>query len=547
MKYSYFSCFLLLFVFYSSSFGQPTDQEAKMDALLTELFPANEAGGTALVSQNGKVIYRKAFGKANLELDVDMKSEHIFRIGSITKQFTACAILRLAEQGKLSLDDEITKFIPDYPTHDHKITVEHLLTHTSGIKSYTSMEKFFSEMGRKDMKPMEIIDFFKNEEMDFAPDEKWSYNNSGYILLGYIIEHVSGKTYEDYVESEFFAPLDMKSSYYDNNSEVVAGRVAGYTPSENGVKNADYLSMTLPYAAGSLMSNVDDLQKWYEAVFAGKVINPESMAKAHAGYKLNDGEDTGYGYGWGIGNIQGSRMITHGGGINGFLTASLYLPSEKIFVAIFSNCNCHAPGVAANKIAAIALGKPYEWTAITLDPEKLQEYVAVYEKGEEQRIISSEEGKIYSMRSGGARQEIFPYTNDKFFFENSVTTLEFIRDASGTIRGVNAYSTSAPEHWKRTDKIISGPEPIELAESIIQKYIGKYELVPGFVISISLEDGKCFAQATGQPKIEIVPFEQNKFFLKDMDVQLEFNTTAEGTIDSLTLHQNGEQRAKKIE
>ena len=181
---------------------------------------------------------------ADIELNVPMQSDMVFRIGSITKQFTAVCILQLMEQGKLGLQDEITKFIPDYPTQAHKITIEHLLTHTSGIMSYTGM-KNFQDIIRKDMKPEEIIDFFKNQPMEFAPGSKWNYNNSGYFLLGYIIEKVSGKTYPQYLEENIFKPLGMTNSFYGSNNKIIRNRASGYQPANEGTVNADIMSMTI--------------------------------------------------------------------------------------------------------------------------------------------------------------------------------------------------------------------------------------------------------------------------------------------------------------
>ncbi|MBG7631507.1 MAG: beta-lactamase family protein, partial [Bacteroidetes bacterium] len=181
----------------STSYAQ--NLESKIDSLLQEKYHPNTPGATFLISRNGNIIYKKAFGLANLELNVPMEADNVFEIGSMTKQFTAISILMLMEKGKLNLDDEITKFIPDYPTNEHKITIHHLLTHTSGIKSYTSMKKL-NKISKQDLTPLELIDFFKNEPIDFVPGEKFKYNNSGYVILGYIIEKVTGQPYANFVE-----------------------------------------------------------------------------------------------------------------------------------------------------------------------------------------------------------------------------------------------------------------------------------------------------------------------------------------------------------
>jgi CubicO group peptidase (beta-lactamase class C family) len=543
---TFFSCLLFFLFLTNISFAQ--DQAKVYDKLLNEVFDKDGPGGTAIIVKNGKTIYKKAFGKANLELDIDMNTEHVFRIGSITKQFTACAILKLMEEGKLSLQDDITKYVKDYPTHGHKITIEHLLTHTSGIKSYTGMEKWDEEVRKKDFSPTAMIDFFKDEPMDFDPGEKFAYNNSGYFLLGYIIEKVSGKTYANYIEDTFFKPLGMKNSYYGNTSRLIKNRAAGYQGDRKHPDNADFLSMTQPYAAGSLLSTIEDISKWYHAVNEGKVISSQSLKKAHTPYKLNDGEQTDYGYGWFIGNVQKSPMYQHGGGINGFLTASLFIPKEKVFVAVFSNCTCNGTNQAANKMAAEAIGKPFNWEKIKVSNEELAAYQAVYEYKEEQRVISYHKGQLYSMRSGGQKLEIFPYAKDKFFFKEGMTTLEFNRDANGKIQSVTSHSMGSPNIWKRTDKEMPQLKTIEITDAAsLDKYLGKYQLAPEFILTITRKKKELFVQATGQPILKLAPVAKDKFAIIDVDAQILFNMDETHKVVDLTLFQNGEHKAKKIE
>ena len=196
---------LLILVTTSMSFSQKLAKQ--FDQLLEAQYAADEPGATAIVAIDGEVIYHKAFGMANMELNVKMEPEMILEIGSISKQFTAVSILMLMEQGKLDLDDDITNFIEDYPTHGHHISIHHLLTHTSGIKSITSMESW-TALWRNDYEPNEFIDVFKNEPMDFAPGEEWRYNNSAYFILGVVIEKVSGQTYEEFVRPTFLNLLE---------------------------------------------------------------------------------------------------------------------------------------------------------------------------------------------------------------------------------------------------------------------------------------------------------------------------------------------------
>jgi len=523
--------------------------EKQIDEILEKQFQPILPGCAAIVVKDGKTIYQKAFGMANLELNVKLKPEHIFRIGSITKQFTACAILKLAEEGKLSLNDDITKYIKDFPTHGNKITIEHLLTHTSGIKSYTGMKEWDGEVRKKDFTPEEMINYFKDQPMDFKPDEKYRYNNSGYFLLGYIIEVVSGKTYAEYIDEAFFKQLGMSSSYYDNTSKIIQNRASGYQKNGNNYENAAFLSMTQPYAAGSLLSNVDDLAKWYQAVADYKVVKKESLDKAHTSYTLKNGKPTNYGYGWAIGNIQGSEGYSHGGGINGYLTASIYLKNEKIFVAVFSNCTAHDPSNAANKIAAVVLDKPYKWTKMDIPEKKLKEYEGVYEsKYDNQRIITIENGKLFSMRTGSSKFEFIPYEKDKFFVKEGFTTLEFVRNKKKKIISVVSKNTSAPISWIKTKKEIPVKKSIQLDEKILKTYIGNYELQKGFVLYITLEDGKMMLQATGQEKNEIFAESETKFFMKVVDANMEFVPGESGKAETLIFNQGGQTfNCKRVE
>jgi CubicO group peptidase (beta-lactamase class C family) len=541
----------LLFSFLNKSIAQTNldkDLTAKFDQLLSEQFKSNESGATAIVSRKGQIIYKKAFGMANMELNVPMQTENVFRIGSISKQFTAVAILQLMEQGKLNLQDEITKFIPDYPTHGHKITIEHLLTHTSGIQSYTGMKEFEAVL-RLDKKPEDFIGFFKNQPMEFAPGTKWNYNNSGYFLLGYIIEKISGKTYPEYVEENLFKPLGMTNSYYGSDSKIIKNRASAYSKNENGFVNADPLSMTLPYAAGSLQSTVEDLYKWNQAIHAYKLVKKETLDKAFTPYVLSDGKKTDYGYGWSIGNVQGSLSIEHGGGIPGFLTMGIYLPKEDVFVAVFSNCDCNSPDAVTSKLAALAIGKPFDYKEIKSDTLAMKQSIGVYEMAgsDEKRYISYSNGKLTSQRNRLTKFNIKPFEKDKYFFENMMNTIEFVRNKSGEVEKMIFKGRSEPTVWVKTNQPLPTIMEIDVDERILQTYVGDYELGPNFILTVTKENNKLITQATGQGKIEIFAETETKFFVKVMDAQLEFVKDASGKVEKLILTQGGRKMdAKKI-
>lgn len=522
--------------------------DATFDKLFGESFQPDGPGAAVLVAQKGRIIYHKAFGMANLELGVPLRPDHVFRIGSVSKQFTAAAILQLMEQGKLSLDDDLTRFIPDYPTMGKKITVEHLLTHTSGIKSYTEMKEWTPEVHRKDFTPAALVDFFKNQPMDFEPGTQYQYNNSGYILLGYIIEKVSGESYGAYISEHIFKPLGMHNSYYGDVEPVIRNRAAGYSRSGTGgaYTNAAFLSMTQPYAAGSLLSTVEDLYTWTKALHNGKVIKPESFKKATTPYILPNGSSTHYGYGLQMGNLFGSPTVEHSGGINGFLSDLVYLPKEDVCVAILTNCDCEPPRDLSAKVAALAIGKPFAPAAIQVDAATLEQYTGVYENDKkEQRIITVENGQLYSLRTGGSRYKIIPFAADQFYFEKSLTRITFVRAGTGdkkVVKAVVSDRTSDDNQWVKTDKPIPAAKPeMQLPEADLDKFLGEYELAPGFNITVTREGARLFCQATGQPRFEVFAETPTRFFLKVVDAAVEFYPDDKGSVAKMVLFQGGQE------
>lgn len=350
----YFLLFLFISICNSSTIGLSQNLEAKIDSLiLTEFNDPNAPGGVFMLAQNGKTIYQKAFGKANLELDVNLSPESVFQLGSMTKQFTAIAVLMLEERGKLNVTDPISKYIPDYPS-GAQITIHQLLTHTSGIKDFTKM-KTLSDIAQKNMTPQSMIDFFKNEPADFKPGEKFEYNNSGYILLGYIIELLSGETYEDFIKKNIFGKAGMNQSYYASDRKVINKRASGYHKKEYGYVNKTIISFSVPFSSGSLMSTSGDMLKWQNALNQNLLLSAEQKKKAFDKYKLNNGEAFSYGYGWHIKEINAVPTREHGGSIFGFKTMGVYFPGEDIYVIGLSNCDCHSPTQITRDIAALAL------------------------------------------------------------------------------------------------------------------------------------------------------------------------------------------------
>ncbi|MCR9182502.1 MAG: serine hydrolase [Flavobacteriaceae bacterium] len=536
---------VLLALLLSMHFASSQHIEKQIDAIFAEAYPADSPGATVLIAKDDKVIYRKAFGMANLELNVSMKPENVLELASITKQFTGVAILMLMEQGKLSLKDPLSKYIADYPKGD-QVTIHHLLNHTSGIKSYTDGPGLM-QLARTDMTPIEIINSFKDSPVDFEPGEQYAYNNSAYILLGYIIEQVSGMSYEDFIQKNIFDKLGMKNSYYGSRSKIIPNRASGYQPSGESYQNAEYLSMTIPYAAGSLMSTVDDMFLWHKAIHHNKLISEKSKQLAFTNYTLNNGKHINYGYGWGTNELAGVATIEHTGGIFGFTTSGIYVPEKNIYAIVLTNDNGKGPETFNLKATAIVLGKPLvEKPAVALTETQLQQWTGAYQFEDVVRYITHKDGALYSTREGGQPFRLIPLSENNFQFEGSFTTYDFsLKNGKKEVLFADRINKSK---GIETDK---KPEPekesITLAPEKLTEFEGTYELQPSFHIVVRSENNRLFAQATGQPEFEIFAESENTFFLKIVEAKVTFNKNPDGSIKSLTLFQGGqEMEGKKI-
>jgi len=319
-----------------------------------------EGGSVAALSigvkRGGDLLLTKGYGLADIENSVSATAETVYRIGSITKQFTAAAVMQLVEAGKIDIDASMTEYLPDYPAAGQDVTIRHLLTHTSGIKSYTGLASWAPKK-TLDLSDEELVDLFKDEPVDFAPGERFLYNNSGFYLLGMIIEAVSGESYRDYLDAHVFGPLGMSRSLYCDERPIVPGRAEGYEQDGGELINAEYLSMNQPGAAGALCSTVPDLLLWTSALRSGRVVSGASYGQMTISVTLNSGDDTtGYGFGLGVGDLGGNSSVAHGGGINGFSTMMAHYMESDLDIVVLSNTASEDAGRVAQTIARWALG-----------------------------------------------------------------------------------------------------------------------------------------------------------------------------------------------
>jgi CubicO group peptidase (beta-lactamase class C family) len=403
--------------------------------------------GSVLVAKKGKILLSKGYGMANFNYDVPNTNLTKFKLASVSKQFTAMLIMILEERGKLSTDDKLSKYIPDYPQGD-KITIHNLLTHTSGIPDFTQLPVFDSIMTHP-FTLEEEIKLFKNKKLDFEPGTKHQYSNSGYLLLTYIIEKASGKTYGEFVQEAIFVPLGMKNSGLYSNSEVLKNVANGYTDNGGKIENVQYIDMSIPAGAGALYSTVEDMFLWDQSWYTEKLVKKASQDKMLTPFKDN------YAYGWMVDNYNGRKWAYHSGGIQGFSTIIHRFPNDSVCIVVLKNVDNYMAFSPGRVLRAIMFGEKYE----------------------------------------------------------------------------------LPVEYKE----------IAVDKKIFQKLIGEYELMPGFIVTITTEGDKLYSQATGQSKLELHPESEYKYFFKEVDAQLEFMKDAKGKTVSVTLYQGGQKpNGKKI-
>jgi D-alanyl-D-alanine carboxypeptidase len=434
----------------AGSLTQAQDLAAKLDTLLTGYQKNRAFIGSALIAKGGKVIFEKGYGMANVELDVPNGPDTKFRLGSITKQFTATAILQLEEQGKLSVTDTACKYLAECPESWKAVTIHQLLSHTSGIPSYTDGPEFAQpKMMRIPLKPVEILMLTKDKPLEFQPGEKWKYDNSGYIFLGVIIEKVSGEKYADYMKKHIFGVLDMQDSGYDDSSVILKNRAQGYRSITDGFRNADYLDMSLPYAAGSLYSTVHDLYRWDRALYTDKVLKQASREKMWTPVKNN------YAYGWGVGEAHKHKQISHGGGINGFATFIARYPDDDAAVIVLSNNERANPGAIAGGLSGILFGEkvdlPWERKEVSIDSKILDRYVGSYQAGPMTIAITSENGHLVIEPKGQRKLEAFATSETEFFVKQVDATLTFTLGPDNKATELRVVQGGSPMIAKRVN------------------------------------------------------------------------------------------------
>jgi len=401
------------------------EMQQKMQQLLQQSAKADQPGFAVLVRKGNDVLSRGGYGMANMELAVPMQADMKFRIASQTKQFTAVAVLQLVQAGKLKLTDTVGSILKDYPAVGRDLTVHQLLTHTAGLKNLSRLSEF-RENKPKDASLADMVALFSALPLEFKPGTQFRYSNSNYVLLTAIIEAVSKQSYADYLQQHVFSPLGMAHSGYDSASTILPKRASGYEQGPAGLVNARSISMTRPQGAGALYSTVDDLNLWDQALYTDKLVKQPLLQQSFVRHQTLDGTPQPYGYGWMMADWEKVPTQEHSGGIEGFSSYIIRIPSEQVYVTVLANSAEADTYSLALKLAAIAIGKPFEPEAIKLSPQRLQSLSGSYQFAD---------GTVHHIRQQGSelvyqapempQVTLIPTAEGRFYLQGDFTYLSF--------------------------------------------------------------------------------------------------------------------------
>jgi CubicO group peptidase (beta-lactamase class C family) len=428
---------ILLTVLAIAYSGQSQTTTARLDTLLQAYSQLYKFNGTMLVAKNGTILLDKGYGYRNAREKVVHDKNSVFQIGSVTKQFTDAVILKLQEQGKLSVQDKLSKYFPNFPKAD-SITIENLMSHTSGIYSYTSNRKFMDTGVSKPATREQMISLFINKPFDFSPGAGWKYSNSGYMLLGYIIEDVSKKSYYQAVRDHIFTPLHMTHSGFDFTHLQVKEKSIGYFAlNAKDTLASPIVDSTVCFAAGAIYSTTGDLYRWHQALEQNKILTKAQQEKAYTPIKNK------YGYGWEVDSLEGKRKVSHSGGIHGFSSNFSRVPADDVCIILLTNSSPVLNEITKS-IYAILYDKPYEIprprVAIQLPDEKLQQYVGEYTINEHlQLTIVLKNGELQATPTGQPTAILLPEKEDYFFVRAPEVQMEFTRNDKKEIDGFILY------------------------------------------------------------------------------------------------------------
>jgi len=443
---------LLFFCIYT--YGGIQDPISEIDKYLNAHVKNLDFSGSVLITREGKILFSKSYGLADYENNVPNRLNTKFRLGSLTKPFTALAVLILQEKKKLNIEDHIIKFIPEYPNGD-EIKIHHLLTHSSGIPNYTAFNQYKMLMKHRKT-PFELIEIFKDQELVFKPGTKFEYSNSGYVVLGIIIEKNSGKPYEDYLTESIFDPLEMRDTGFDHHFSIIKDRARGFIKAGDTFENAEYIHPSNAYSAGGLYSTVNDLLKFVKAIEENKLVSEETWNNIFESF-CPTGYGSFYGYGWFIDEVYGKKRINHPGGIQGFSSHLSMMPEEKINIILLCNLEFAPLEVISRGITGILFDKqiriPFTQETSTIKVEDLKEYTGLFKISEDLLIKVFVEGnRLFIEPSGQPVFQILHRGKENFGPRMGNWYLTFIKNGEGDVTGLILHVNGEDKPGKKIEQ-----------------------------------------------------------------------------------------------
>ena len=519
--------------------GQEKSKIPGLDDCISNIFKNLQVGtmpgASVLVAQNGDIVYQKGFGYADIEKKILVTPDTKFKIGSISKQFTAVAILKLQEEGKIKIEDKLSKYIPDFP-RGNEVTIYQLLTHTSGIHSFEYKQNF--EM-TKPITPKALLDSIEKFPYDFNPGERHLYNNSGYFILGYFVAQLSGKTLSEYLTETFFKPLGMNNTGIYETNIVLNNEAQGYSMNGEAVKKADFQEMSWTLGVGSIYSTTKDLYKWNEAIFNGKVLSDATLKAAFTQAVLNNGGKVDYGFGWFLSTNRGLKFIQHSGVSSGFYSYLERQPENKLTICVLCNSlptpksiNPILNGQAISEfILQDKMEKQYVGTDTIVSENILKKYAGRYNYGHGMAmLVTIKDKQLFGQITGQAPNRLTPISNNEFNFKGTNAKIKFVSDTSSIVERLIQYQDGVSFEANR----LKDEMPVKINPDIFDKLTGKYDFGNNYAIEIVKENDKLFVLTPNMPKYELLPTSELDYFMMEAASRLSFTLNKDGKAASLT-------------
>lgn len=513
-----------------------------LDSYMTALQKNRNFHGSVLVSYNGNVYLQKGYGMADLEKKIPANKDTRYAIGSVTKEFTAMAVMQLCEKGKLSLNDKLSKFIPDF-NDGSKISIQNLLTNTSGIADYTNIPRIYS-MDSNELTLTNVIDLIKKKPLDSKPGENYSNSNSGYIVLTYIIEKVSGMSYDEYLKKNIFDPIGMSDTGDCFNNGTYTLDTIGYKGFLDLSPVNNDAAIRVSFGAGCLYSTVEDLYKWDRALYTDKLIKNDNLQKMFTGYiKASDGTSSGYGFA--VLDTSYGKAVLNCGNTDSFTSVIYRYVDKNTTVIVLTNNEGYNIYDLGGTLSGIAFGNDCKEPdtvpdSVYMNKNTLDNYTGRFILSTGKSIdITTDGTKLYAQLNGSDKYEIYPASKTKFFCRMADESFDFDFNSDGKAVSFSfllgkTNSVGVKQEGNSRD-IVTKP----IGKNILNSYTGNYDTGRGFIINISCADGHIYEQPSGQQKLEIFPATQNKFFIKYVPAEIFFKTDSSGKATGIIVKQNG--------